>query len=138
MKKLISFLFIALIIVGCSKEKKEMTLTSAEAFTFTLDNGSELNASIIAKDFTNAEANGIYSIHLLYSVNLQKPNGEVAVDFKKGELNQPTPEVLKDFRIDIQAELDSTYEKGTYKLIFNVMDKYSDETATAVKEFELD
>ncbi len=138
MKKLISFLFIAFIIVGCSKEKKELNLSSAEAFTFSLDNGAELNASVIAKDFTNAESNGIYSIYLLYTVNLQKPNGEVITDFKKGELNQPTPEVLNDIRIDIQAELDSTYEKGTYKIIFNVIDKYSDNTARAEKEFELD
>ncbi|KUO59987.1 MAG: hypothetical protein RBS48_01145 [Ignavibacteriaceae bacterium] len=138
MKKLISFLFITLIIVGCSKEKKELNLSSAEAFTFTLDKGAELNASVMAKDFTNAESNGIYSIYLLYSVNLQKPTGEVIVDFKKGELNQPTPEILKDIRIDVQAELDSTYAKGTYKIIFNVIDKYSNKTAHAEKEFELD
>ncbi|MFA7287761.1 MAG: hypothetical protein WC055_02675 [Melioribacteraceae bacterium] len=138
MKKLIFLLFVALVIAGCSKDEKVINLTSPEAFTFTLDNGYELNASVIAKDFTNAEANGIYSIHLIYSVNLQKPNGEVFVDFKKGKVNQPTPEVLKDIRLDIQAEMDSTYAKGTYKLIFNVTDKYSDKTASTEKEFELD
>jgi hypothetical protein len=42
-----------------------------------------------------------------------------------------------DIPLDAQFELDYSFPDGLYKLIFNIADKNSEETASAMATFEL-
>jgi hypothetical protein len=128
---------IAAVSVTCSKNEEKLELFSAEAFAYSIDSGWELNASCRARGFMQPEIDGKFTAKLSYTVELLTPEGnkfEVADD---GLVDETSAEKIPDIEINTQIELDSSYSKGKYKIIFHVTDDRTRNRASIEKEFEL-
>ncbi len=135
MKKFLLYILI-LILFSCS-EKENLTLFSPEAYAFELDSGWELNSSVNLKGFTQIETNDTFSCNISYLVNLITPEKDTLNQFDFGSIVEKQEEDFIDLTIDVQANLDSNFSIGTYKLIFIVTDEHSGKTSTIEKTFEL-
>lgn len=135
MKKIVVVLLI-LFLVSCSKEEN-FELFSPEAFAYSLDSGWELNATVFCKGFSQKENNDIYSSSLIYNISLVKPNQDTIKNFDNGNIEEESEENIKEMKIEIQAEMDSTFITGKYLVIFEVKDAFSEKKATIKKEFDI-
>lgn len=135
MKKILIVLVI-LFLFSCSKEEN-FELFSPEAFAYSLDSGWELNATVFCKGFSQKETNDIYSSNLIYNISLVNPNQDTIKNFDNGNIEEENEEKIKEIKIEIQAEMDSTFISGKYLVIFEVKDVFSDKKATIKKEFEI-
>jgi len=139
MKYLSILIFSFLLITGCSKkEETKLQAVNPEAAAFDMGDGSwEVNASVIVKGFQQNETDGLFNSEISYNVDLQKPDGSLAANKFSDIMIAKEKEKLTDQQLNIQFELDSTFAKGKYKLVINVKDNNSAQTATAEKEFVL-
>jgi hypothetical protein len=139
MKKLILLTSLAtLLFIGCS-EKPNLKLSTPEAFAFSLDNGWEINASVIAKGFAQIEKENseLYYRNIYYSVNLYTPENSIyKADYNS--IVDSTNEKVMDIQIETQLELDKGFSKGNYTIEFIVEDKYSSTKDTLATNFILD
>lgn len=122
---------------ACSNDEEKLELFSAEAFAYSLSPGWELNATCRVKGFEQNENNEIYSVKLSYTVDLKTPEGKILEGIGEGLIDEKSKEKFTDLPIEMQAELDSTYLPGRYKIIFNVTDDLSQKQISIEKEFEL-
>jgi hypothetical protein len=136
MKNLISLL-IVFILFSCTKEQPPLELFSQEAFAYYLDNSWELNASTRVKGFVQNEEEDKYTAKLSYSINLITPASDTLVNVDYGIVNEENNEEMMDLGIDSQIELDSAFSTGLYKIVFIVIDDFSDRTVQGEKTFEL-
>lgn len=139
MKKLYYVFFIAAFFIGgCKmKEADKLQSFSAEAFAYDMGDGWDVNATVRVKGFAQKEVKNTYTFNLIYTVDLITPKGEKKEKLYSGVQNQETKEKTADLALESQFELDSTYEPGKYKLVFNISDGISNQKITVDKELEL-
>lgn len=136
--RIYSTLFLIIIFFSvCSNDEEKLELFSAEAFAYSMSPGWELNATCRVKGFVQNENNETYSIKLSYTVDLKTPEGKILEGIGEGLIDEKSKERFTDLPIETQAELDSTYLPGKYKIIFNVTDDFSQKQISIGKEFEL-
>lgn len=128
------------ILVGCrSEEPLNLEAFNPEAFAFDLGDLWEVNATVRVKGFkqNRDDDTKIYSASVFYSVDLEKPSGEVRENVFKFLRDASNNEPIMDIGLDAQFELGADYEVGTYKLIFKIKDEFSDMQTNSTVEFEL-
>ncbi len=138
MKKIFYYPILILLVISCSKQEEKFELFSAEAFTFSVDEGWELNASCRVKGFSQQKIEDQFSVRLSYSVDIINPEGELLENIDEGLINQTSQEKFLDLRIETQQLIDSTYLIVEYKILFNVFDDYSDANSSIEKSFILE
>lgn len=130
-------LLLAFIVSACGKEDKKLEAFNPEAFALSLEPGWELNSTVRVKGVTEEQDGDIYRVQLSYTIDLAGPNGLLQKNIDTGELKEANNEEFTDVGLESQIELDSTYTAGKYKILFNIKDDISGQTAKAEKEFEL-
>lgn len=137
------FIFSALllfILLGCrAEEPLNLEAFNPEAFAYDLGDIWEVNATVRVKGFkqNRDDDTKIYSASVFYSVDLEKPNGEVRENVFKFLRETVNDERIMDIGLDAQFELGSDYEVGIYRLIFNIKDELSGMQTNSIVEFEL-
>jgi hypothetical protein len=134
----IAGILVSFFLISCSGENPQIVLSSPEAFAFTLDEGWELNATVIAAGFQqNEDDNDNFNASLSYSIDMVTPEDSlVRVDFD--EMNESQEEEpFTDIMIESQIELNSNFPVGDYKIIFYVTDQLSQTKDTATVKFTL-
>ena len=138
MKKIFFILGIVLIIVSCSKKDVKFETFSPEAFAYDVGDGiSEVNAIVRIKGFTQNEKDGNYTSSISFDVDLIKPDGSTVKSIFKDVHKESESEAINDVGLEAQFNLDSTYAKGDYKIIFNIKDDLSDNATIAEVGFNL-
>lgn len=139
MKYLFITLLLGFVLVSCSKkEEKKFSAYNSQAFAYSLAPGWEVNGLTRVKDFKNIESNGQYSTSISYSVFLVNPKNDTLKAVSDTTISQTSQDKMNDTEIDTQFDLDSTYAKGKYKLIFNLKDTNSGQTSSSSASFTLD
>ncbi|NWF51077.1 MAG: hypothetical protein HXY49_11120 [Ignavibacteriaceae bacterium] len=140
MKKIFPGLVLILLLVNaCSKEDAPKLETfSQEAFAFDLGDGSwEINSTVRIKGFNQTEKNDKFSASIEYVVDLVKPEGDTVKSVYSNIMNQTEAEKIGDLALEAQFELDSTFEFGSYKVLYTVKDRLSKQTAAATINLQL-
>lgn len=138
MKKIILVLVALLIVISCSKKDVKFEAFSAEAFAFDIGDGTaEVNATVRIKGFTQTEKDDIYKAAVAYDVDLIKPDSSISKSVFKFVQNDEGQEPISDIALEAQFSLDSSYTEGTYTLVFNIIDKNSENKTEAKVNFDL-
>ena len=137
MKKVISLVIIFLFISACSKKEQKFELFNPEAFTYNLEPGWELNASVRVKGYELIENNDKYSMNLYYYADVVTPLSDTLKNIASGNVDKTSNEEFPDVGIDVQADFDSTHSVGNYKIIFHVKDVNTGKSASAEKVFNV-
>ncbi|MDQ7816287.1 MAG: hypothetical protein RDU14_04630 [Melioribacteraceae bacterium] len=136
--RIYSTLFLIVIFLfACSNKEEKLELFSPEAFTYSLEDGWELNASCRVKGFTQNENSDEYVVKLSYTVDLATPDGNGIEGIVEGLIDEKSKERFSDLHIETQLQIDESYPAGKYKIIFNVSDDFSQKKTSIEKEFEL-
>lgn len=134
----LSLLAVLLFSFGCSKkEETKLAAFNAEAFAYDLSDGWELNSTVRVKGLTYKEENKKFLSSMDFTVDLVTPKGDTVKSIFKGSDKKENSEKASDLPLEAQANLDSTYKAGKYKVLFNITDNYGGQKTTAVKEFEI-
>lgn len=128
----------AIIFIACSKKEEKFELFSAEAFTYSMDNGWELNASCRVKGFKQNETENIFKAKLSYTIDLKTPDGKILELIDEGLIDKTSEERMTDLQIESQIQIDSAFAKGKYQVIFNISDDLAGVSITTQKDFELE
>ena len=125
-------------LTSCNKKPEpKLEFFNPEAFAFDLGDSWEVNATINAKGFKQKENNNKYFVKLFYTVDLiTNKNDTLKKIFIDTLANNQKNEFI-DIPVEAQIELDSTFETGNYKLLFNIIDGYSEQAKTAEVNFKL-
>jgi len=102
-----------------------------------LGDGWEVNVTFHVKGFTQQEDNSLYHSKLNYSIDLIKPSNDTLKNFYFNTEEYTFQEKAEDIELEAQFDLDSTYQKGKYSLLINVIDKLSNQSANVKRSFEL-
>ena len=138
MKKIFFVLVSLLIIISCSKKDVKFEAFSAEAFAFDIGDGTaEVNATVRIKGFTQTEKDDIYKAAVAYDVDLIKPDSSISKSVFKFVQNDEGQEPISDIALEAQFSLDSSYTEGTYTLVFNIIDKNSENKTESKVNFDL-
>ena len=136
MRKL--FIFTLFGLWACSgRPEPNLILSNPEAFAFDLGDSWEVNASVNAAGFAQIEKNDEYFIKLSYSVDLISPTSDTLFSIYNESLDEKDVEEFIDIILEAQIEIDSTFGPGSYGLIFNVKDDYSEQTKSIDVDFKL-
>lgn len=130
-------LFLITLITACSSKEEKFELFSAEAFTYSMEEGWELNASCRVKGFTQNKTGEEYSAKLSYTADLITPDGKKLESVGEGLIDQKSKEKFSDLLIETQLQIDSSYKPGKYKIVFNVSDDLTEKKVSIEKEFEI-
>lgn len=130
-------LFLIALIAACSGKDENLELFSPEAFTYSLDNGWELNASCRVKGFIQNKTSDEYSVKLSYTTDIIMPDGKKIESINEGLIDEKSKEKFQDIPIETQLQFDSSYAPGKYKIVFNVSDDLNGKSISIEKEFEL-
>lgn len=130
-------LLLLVCMIACSGKEEKLELFSPEAFTYSLDDGWELNASCRVKGFVQNKSGDGYAAKLSYTVDLIAPDGNKIEGIAEGLIDERAKEKFSDLLIETQLQIDRSYETGKYKIIFNVSDDFSQNNISIEKEFEL-
>lgn len=130
-------LLIIVFVLACSSKEEKLELFSPEAFTYSLEDGWELNASCRVKGFTQNKTGDEYSAKLSYTADLITPDGKKLEGIGEGLIDQKSKEKLSDLLIETQLQIDSSYKPGKYKIAFNVTDDLTEKKISIEKEFEI-
>ena len=138
MKKIFLIVICLFVIAVCSKKEVPFEAFNAEAFVFDIGDGiAEVNSTVRVKGFIQTEKNNNYKAAIAYDIDLLKPDSTVEKSVFKFVQNDENTEPINDIALEAQFNLDSTYEAGTYTLIYNIADKNSDKTLEAKVNFDL-
>ncbi|MGE5682703.1 MAG: hypothetical protein ACM34K_17685 [Bacillota bacterium] len=139
MKKLAVLLI--LIITGLSACKKKpdtkFEAFSPEAFAYSLDNGWEVDATVMVRGYEMKEEKSQNNISLAYTVDLITPDQQTKKGMFADTLDESSSEPYSDLKLESQIELDSTYVPGKYKVVFNIKDLLSGDELNTAREFEI-
>lgn len=128
----------ALILISCSKkEETKLTAFSTEAFAYGMGDSSEVDATTQVKGFMQKKENGNYKATLSFYVDLVTPKGDTVKSLFHKIADRIKKEKMSDTELNAQFDLDSTYAKGSYKLIFRIKDSLSNQTAITSAGFML-
>ncbi|MCP5062114.1 MAG: hypothetical protein GY936_06585 [Ignavibacteriae bacterium] len=120
-----------------SKPVPNLQLFSPEAFAFDVGGSWEVNASVNAKGFEQNEYNENFDIKLFFTVDLITPEKDTLKNIFSDSLASNQKIEFIDVPIEAQIELDTTFSVGNYKLVFEVIDKYSKQEKTTEVSFNL-
>jgi hypothetical protein len=138
MKKILSAIVPLLLLCSCGKEETGKIETfSTEAFAFDLGDAWEVNASTRVKGFSQTEENNKFSATIGYDIDLVTPEADTIKSIISKIEDKSDSEKLMEIPIEAQFELDSTYTEGDYKLIFNIKDANTGDSAAASVSFKL-
>ena len=141
MKKFYTVIFfIAIFLLSCAKEETKLETFNPEAFAYDLGDSWEVNAVVNVKGFEqrkNSENNN-FEASISYSADIKTPAGKIIKDIYTDKADFSSKEELLDVPIEVQFDLDSTYTEGTYRIIFNLEDNFSNGTATSSVDFNLE
>ncbi|MBK7229657.1 MAG: hypothetical protein IPH97_12525 [Ignavibacteriales bacterium] len=138
MKKIFFVFVVLLLIVACSKKDTKFEAFSAEAFAYDIGDGSaEVNATVRVKGFTQTEKDNNYKAEVAYQVDMIKPDSSVQRSIFKFVQQSEEKEAIGDIPLEAQFSLDSTYEAGTYTLVYKISDKNSENKIEAKVNFDL-
>lgn len=140
MKYFLSAFFLYMLLsAGCGKdEQTKLEAYNAEAFAYDLGESWEVNATTRVKGFFQKEENGTFSALLSYEIDLVTPAGDTIKSMLSRAEDKTKNEKMMDVDIETQFDLDSTYAEGNYKIIFNVKDANTEQTAVSSAEFALE
>lgn len=125
--------------MSCGKsEDTKLTAYNAEAFAYDLGGSWEVNATTRVKGFVQKERNGNYTALLSYEIDLVTPANDTIKSLISNTEDKIKKEKMSDVDLETQFDLDSTYSEGTYKVIFNVKDVNTEQTAKSSAEFVLE
>ena len=134
---MISAVSLLLIFNACSKKEENLKAFNAEAFAYYLGNGWEVDATTRVKGFKQVEKNNSYTARLGYKVDLVKPDGDTIKSVISRNEDKLNNEKFIDVPVEVQFDLDSTYKDGEYKVIFNIKDAETGDTASASTSFKI-
>jgi hypothetical protein len=130
--------FFIILSPGCSKdENQDLEAYNAEAFAFDIGGMWEVNASTRVKGFRQTEENKNFYISLVYEVDVVTPGGDTLKSLITRVEDKTSSEKLMDIPLEVQFELDSTYIRGNYVLVFRINEPETGNTADAAAVFEL-
>lgn len=125
--------------MSCGKsEDTKLTAYNAEAFAYDIGGSWEVNATTRVKGFVQKEQNGNYTALLSYEIDLVTPANDTIKSLISKTEDKIKNEKMSDVDLETQFDLDSTYSEGTYKVIFNVKDVNSQQTAASSAEFTIE
>jgi hypothetical protein len=139
MKYLLSGLIVLLIFVyACKKEDiPNLEASINQAYAFDIGSAWEVNISTKVKGFMEEESNHKYKMSLSYTIDLVTPSGKTINGIASKTEDKIDKEVLSDFILDSQFNLDTTYVPGKYKVIINIRDVITGKSASATGTFDL-
>lgn len=124
---------------GCGKdEETKLEAYNAEAFAYDLGESWEVNATTRVKGFFQKEENGTFTALLSYDIDLITAVGDTIKSLISRTEDKMKNEMMSDVDLETQFDLDSTYAEGNYKVIFNVKDVNTAQTAKSSAEFVLE
>jgi len=140
MKYFLSAIFIyILFFAGCGKdEESKLEAYNAEAFAYDLGESWEVNATTRVKGFLQKEEKGAFTALLTYEIDLVTVGGDTIKSMISKTEDKMKNEKMSDVDLETQFELDSTHAEGNYKVIFNVRDANTGQTAKSFAEFVLE
>lgn len=140
MKYFLSVIFIyILFFAGCGKdEESKLEAYNAEAFAYDLGESWEVNATTRVKGFLQKEEKGTFTALLTYEIDLVTAEGDTIKSMISKTEDKMKNEKMSDVDLETQFELDSTHAEGNYKVIFNVRDANTCQTAKSFAEFVLE
>lgn len=139
MKKIFLLFISLLVIVACTKKQVPFEAFSAQAFAFDLGDGTaEVNASVRVKGFKQTEKDNIYNASVAYEVDLIKPDSSVVNSVFKYVQKSEKQEPINDISLEAQFILDSSYQAGSYTLVFRIADEKSENKTEAKTFLELE
>jgi hypothetical protein len=127
---------IMILILSCSTEKPQLVLSGSEAFAYTLDEGWEVNATVVAGGFQQNEKDNSYTASLKYTVNIITPE-DTLKNVDAGMMEESNDEEFLDLMLESQIELNSGFPAGEYQVIFIVEDTFSRTKDTSYARFNL-
>ncbi len=128
---------LVLLIASCAKEEKKLEVYNAEAFAYDLGGSWEVDASTRVKGLKQTETDNKFTATLSYDIDLVKPAGDTVKSMISRTEDKVNDEEVADVPVEIQFDLDSTYADGNYKVIFNIKDAETGQTASASAPFSL-
>lgn len=136
---IIFFVLLAFLFDACSKKKEEkLKAYNATAFAYDLgDKSWELDASARVKGFTQTTEGNMYKASLAYEINLVTPKNDTIKSLISKVVDKSEKESMSDTGLEAQFDLDSTYSYGTYKLLWNIKDVATNDTASTSTNFKL-
>lgn len=138
MKILINILFFLLLLTACSKkEEVKYEAFNPEAFAYDIGDIWEVNATVNVRGFEKNEKDNQLFASLDYSIDVVNPAGEIMKDIFSSSMEFLEKE-LSDVQLEAQFELEKTYDKGVYEIVFNIKDNLSGKTTTNKVNFELE
>lgn len=131
---------VLLFLVACESEPPKLELKESNVFAFNLGDAWEVNGStnIHGFDVMEDEETDMNKAKLSYTVDLITPEQDTLWEVDYGLVNHESDEEIQGVELDVQFELDTTFAKGTYTMIFNVQDDVSLRTAADTLLFKLD
>lgn len=134
-----AFLIYILILAGCGGgDKTKLEAYNAEAFAYDLGDSWEVNATTRVKGFFQKEENKTFTALFSYEIDLVTPAGDTLKSLISRTEDKMNKEKMSDVDLETQFDLDSTYAEGNYKVIFNVKDMNTEQTAKTSAEFVLE
>jgi hypothetical protein len=138
MKLIIIIFLTAVFFYSCKEEKPAAIETfSTEVFAFDIGDSWEVNATTRVKGFTQIEEENNFFATIAYDIDLIKPAGDTIKALISRIEDKEGTERFSDFPIEVQFELDSTYTPGEYKIIFNIKDTKTEQSALSEASFIL-
>ncbi len=134
---LFSSFCLILLIISCAKEEKKLEVFNAEAFAYDLGDSWEVDATTRVKGLKQNETDNKFKATLSYDIDLVKPAGDTVKALISKTEDKINDEEVADVPVEIQFDLDSTYRDGDYKIIFNIKDAETGQTASASAPFSL-
>lgn len=122
---------------ACSKNNSKLKLSNSEAFAFDVGDGWEVNGTVVATGFQQKKNKNIYKSKLYCFVNLITSSNDTLKKIFSDTLENKQKNKFIDIPVEVQIELDRTFETGSYKLLFNIRDEYSKQKKIAEAKFNL-
>ncbi len=137
--KRVFLIFIGLMtITACSKKDVKFEAFSAEAFAYDIGDGTaEVNSTIRVKGFVQKENDDNYDAAVAYDIDLILPDSTIKISVFKFVQKSEEVEPINDIALEAQFNLDSSYQAGTYTLVYKIKDENSEDTLEAKVNFDL-
>lgn len=136
--KVIFMISLMIMFFGCDKGPKEFKITSAEPYAFPMEEGYDLQVGVNVSGFEMKKQDARYYGKLSYSIALTDSLGNVYPGLDNDVIEIIRSEELSNYKVDCQAELNSVFTPGLYKLIITVTDELSEKNAIFEKEFKIE
>jgi len=138
MKVFILLAITLVLLTACSNKKKsDLEVYHVEASTYNLGSSYEVEATARVKGFVQKEKNNLYNASLFYEIDVVTPEGDTVKSLITKFMDESRKEKFSDVDLSVQFDLNSTYSKGNYQLIFRVHDANSGQFAGTVTKFQI-